>query len=209
MNGRFQKQQTSQYNKPLFHSFIVLLSHNSASPAIARTCYSAAPFNAQIIADSRHRWARVSPRVKTRGDRDLWSGAWFTQRLEPLHRSACTACHKPLGREQYADDSHVINLSTPEASLLLRAHLSVEQGGRGIAKEVNGKRPPLFLSKADQTYTAFLEAIQEGKRDMLATPRMDMPGAQPVQGPQDWGLFRGTSDPKHSAPGNFWSLQEK
>jgi hypothetical protein len=152
-------------------------------------------------------YARTRP--QTCGDRDLWAGAWFTQRLDPLHRSACVSCHKPLGREQYADDSHVINLSAPEASLLLRAHLSVEQGGLGIAKEVKGKRPPLFLSKADPTYTVFLDAIKEGKRDMLATPRMDMPGALPVQGPQDWGLFRGTTDPAQPAPGHFWSQQNK
>ena len=44
----------------------------------------------------------------------------------------------------------------------------------------------------DPTYRAMLEAIREGRRDMLADPRMDMPGGRPKRGRNDYGSFRGT-----------------
>ena len=147
-------------------------------------------------------------RPQTRGDRDAWAGAWFEKQLLPLWKQQCASCHtRPLGADQYTQDSLLVNLTHPEQSLLLTAHLAPEAGGYGLEKELNGKRPPQWSSTADPLYQSLLAALQAGQRELLAKPRMDMPGAIPVQGPDDWGRFPCTADPSIKAPGNFWEAQ--
>ena len=55
----------------------------------------------------------------------------------------------------------------------------------------NGGRAPddraLFADKSDPAYRAVLAAIEEGRAELLARPRMDMPGAVPVPQVRDFG----------------------
>ena len=69
-----------------------------------------------------------------------------------------------------------IDFSRPHLSAALTAHLAEDAGGRGITTPRNGKRPPLFADTSDVDYRAMLEAIETGKRRMLANPRADMAG---------------------------------
>ncbi|MHC5058072.1 MAG: HzsA-related protein [Planctomycetota bacterium] len=147
-------------------------------------------------------YARTRP--DTRGGRDLWASQWYSKGFLPVYDRHCASCHKRPGGASYPQDSHWINLTHPEESLVLTAHLSKEAGGYGLTKQRKGKSPPVFASADDPVYRALLDAIREGRGQMLAKPRMDMPGAAPKRGPSDWGSWRGTGDPEERAPGNFW-----
>jgi hypothetical protein len=61
----------------------------------------------------------------------------------------------------------------------LTAHLSKEVGGRGLATRRGADEPALFADTGDSDYVTMLEAIEEGHRQMLAQPRVDMPGPDP------------------------------
>jgi len=137
-------------------------------------------------------------RPDTPGDRDLWSGDWFRKDFMSAFNANCVSCHKP-GPPWYG-----INFTRPENSLVLLAHLSKEAGGFGKTTLVKGQKPPVLASTNDTLYVSMLSAILEGRRGMLANPRMDMDGATPRPGPSDWGKWRGTGDPDEKAPGNFW-----
>ena len=138
-------------------------------------------------------------RPGTPGDRDLWAADWFKLKLTPQFNANCVACHRRGIEPDW------INLSHPENSLLVRAHLAGEAGGRGLNRALkDGRQPPRFSSLADPVCAGLLTAIMAGQKALLAHPRIDMPGAVPQQGPQDWGLFRGTADPHLPAPGKFW-----
>lgn len=69
-----------------------------------------------------------------------------------------------------------INLSQPENSAALTAHLDQHAGGRGCGTEEGGHGEPLFEDTSDPDYVAMLAAIREGRKSMLARPRADMPG---------------------------------
>ena len=121
-----------------------------------------------------------------------------------IHSKRCASCHgRDLGRSQYPQDSAIINLTNPENSRALTAHLAREAGGFGLDAPKNGEKPPCFQGKADATYQAILQAIRHGRRDMLADPRMDIPGATPRPGHNDWGRFRGTGPVDEKPPGKF------
>jgi len=133
-------------------------------------------------------------RPGTIGGRDLWAGEWFHKKLLPVYSRHCSSCHpRDIGfRQQYATTSTWINLTHPAGSRLLTAHLAKGAGGFGLDKEKDGKKPPTLAGTDDPTYRAMLEAIREGRREMLANPRMDMPGGRPKSGRNDYGSFRGT-----------------
>ena len=133
-------------------------------------------------------------RPGTIGGRDLWAGEWFHKKLLPVYNRHCSSCHpRDVGfRQQYATTSTWINLTHPAGSRVLTAHLAKGAGGFGLDKEKDGKKPPTLAGTDDPTYRAMLEAIREGRRDMLADPRMDMPGGRPKRGRNDYGSFRGT-----------------
>jgi hypothetical protein len=52
--------------------------------------------------------------------------------------------------------------------------LSKKAGGRGLPTERFDGETPLFTDKSDTDYVTMLEAIREGRQQMLARPRVDM-----------------------------------
>ena len=132
-------------------------------------------------------------RPHTLGGRDAWGRfengrrapePWF-QDLAGIHKARCASCHDALGK---GSRSHArINLTRPEFSRVLNAHLAKEAGGMGLTKEKNGKAPPVFKDTADPVYAAMLKAIEAGKAALDAKPRMDMPGGVPVPQQRDFG----------------------
>jgi len=143
-------------------------------------------------------------RPGTRGGRDLWAAPWFAGEFLPLYRRHCGSCHgRDLGGSQYPQDSAVLNLTRPENSRALTAHLAKAGGGFGLSKPKDGRKPPCFKDTTDPVYQAMLAAIRQGRRDLLARPRMDMPGAKPRGGHNDWGRFRGTRGAAGGPSGKF------
>jgi hypothetical protein len=54
----------------------------------------------------------------------------------------------------------------------------------------------MYKTKADPQYVAVLELIRAGKAALDAKPRVDMPGARPVDYPTDYGgLYTGFAGP--------------
>jgi hypothetical protein len=51
-----------------------------------------------------------------------------------------------------------------------------------VAADRSGKPVATFASTADPSYRAMLDIIRRGRRQVLATPRVDMPGAQTNSG---------------------------
>ena len=144
-------------------------------------------------------------RPGTRGGRDLWAGPWFSRDFLTVYAKHCGSCHgKRLGHEGYPQRSAWINLTHPARSRVLTAHLAKTAGGFGLDKPQKGKPPPLFASTDDPVYRALLAAIEQGRRALLANPRIDMPGAVPKPGRNDWGRFRGTAAAPGPAEGKFW-----
>jgi len=119
-------------------------------------------------------------RPGTPGSRDLWTGPWIGQ----LRNALKTARVK-------TSFSHTdVNLTRPEYSRVLTAHLAKSAGGRA-----DDKKAP-FKSKSDPKYVAILKTIQAGKKALDANPRVDMPGAKPKPYPRDYGkLYSGFAGP--------------
>jgi hypothetical protein len=130
-------------------------------------------------------WEMTRPH--TLGGRDTWLDVgnrplpWFEK-----FTAACVAVgiefvapgdHKPNRKIRNAD----INLTHPEWSRYLLAHLARSAGGQAADERAN------FKTKADPQYQALLTAIREGREALLAKPRMDMPGAVPVPQIRDFG----------------------
>ena len=119
-------------------------------------------------------------RLQAKGNRDKWADKdkpdllpWFTERFAPVYDRACASCHKdPLHFRggQWMPLWSWINLTRPEWSPALTAHLSKEAGGRGIpAKDF------AFRDTTDPDYQLMLNAIQEARTHAYATPEADMP----------------------------------
>ncbi len=73
-----------------------------------------------------------------------------------------------------------INLTHPSHSLLLTAPLAKAAGGLGMCKDKSG-RSFIFKDAADPDYQAMLKGIEEGRKALLAIPRVDMaPARLPV-----------------------------
>jgi len=127
-------------------------------------------------------------RSRSPGRRDLCTdsdtgreSSWFARDFLGVYRKRCASCH---GKFPHPNDFGAIwdgrmawiDFSRPHLSAALTAHLAEDAGGRGITTPRNGKRPPLFADTSDVDYRAMLEAIETGKRRMLANPRADMAG---------------------------------
>ncbi len=118
--------------------------------------------------------------LEARSNRDKWGHPdhkdlleWFTKGFAPVYDRRCGGCHgktNDLGLptpRQWA----WIDLTRPEWSPALTAHLAKTAQGRGIpAKDFR------FLSTADPDYQALLSAIVAGSRKAYETPEADMPG---------------------------------
>ena len=72
------------------------------------------------------------------------------------------------------------NLSRPEKSLLLLAHLTRAAGGFGICKSQDTESSQLFFTPTeDPDYIILLESIRDGKQYLDLIKRFDMPGFRP------------------------------
>jgi hypothetical protein len=129
-------------------------------------------------------------RPHTEGGRDTWHRLkdgkrgqiepepWFAD-FKEVFEPACSSCHG--ARPDW------INLTNPEYSRVLNAHLAKEAGGLGLTVETDGQKPPVFENTDDMTYQALLKAVGAGKQALYAKPRMDMPGGIPVAQQRNFG----------------------
>jgi len=129
-------------------------------------------------------------RPHSSGYRDLFTdvetgreSAWYRERFLGTYNKRCGSCHggfpHPNDHGRIWDGRYAwINLTRPQYSPALTAHLAKDAGGRGLGTEKGGKGPPLFKDTKDPDYTTMLRAIEEGRQKMLAHPRADMPGAK-------------------------------
>ena len=122
-------------------------------------------------------------RLQAKSNRDKWADQdkpdllpWFTERFAPVYKRTCAACHGEIPQgcgmpRDYPPHWTWINLTRPEWSPALTAHLSKDAGGRGIpAKDFS------FADTTDPDYQLLLNAIKEGGAQAYATPEADMPG---------------------------------
>jgi len=131
-------------------------------------------------------------RPYTQGGRDTWNrvvgieqrGAgiepepWYAEFNTTFERK-CSSCHG-LGPAW-------INLTNPEHSRVLNAHLSKEAGGMGLCGKAAEKTAPVFAEQSDATYQAMLRAIEAGREALESRPRVDMPGAIRVAQQRNFG----------------------
>jgi hypothetical protein len=133
-------------------------------------------------------------RPYTMGGRDTWAldkktmAPWYLE-FEEVFEVNCAFCHgarnNKTGRSKI--DHTWINLTRPELSRALNAHLSEEAGGLGLTKKKHDQDPPRFEDRNDPIYLAMLEAIRKGKEALDARPRVDMPGATAIAQQRDFG----------------------
>jgi mono/diheme cytochrome c family protein len=112
---------------------------------------------------------------------------WFAQ-VEKIYDHQCAQCHGELSASVLSNKQQWINLSRPQNSRLLNAHLAKEAGGYGLVGRSNGK--PDFLvweSRKNPLYMELFSAIMEGKQALERKPRLDMPGAVIIHQPTDFG----------------------
>jgi hypothetical protein len=129
-------------------------------------------------------------RPYTQGGRDTWHRLrdgkrgqiepepWFAD-FKKAFEPACSSCH--------GVKFDWINLTSPQYSRVLNAHLAKEAGGMGLAEDKDGQKPPVFETTDDLTYQALLKAIQAGKQTLYAKPRMDMPGGIAIAQQRNFG----------------------
>jgi len=123
------------------------------------------------------------------GYRDLCTDAetgreseWYAKRFLGVYNRRCTSCHgalpHPNDHGKIWDGRYAwVNFTHPQYSAALTAHLAKEAGGRGLGTEKEGQGTPLFASTDDPDFVTMLQAIEEGRRKMLALPRADMSAA--------------------------------
>lgn len=120
-------------------------------------------------------------RREGRSNRDKWGDPdrkdllpWFTEGFAPVYQRRCASCHGAANGDLGLPEARQwawVDLTKPEWSPALTAHLSKEAGGRGIPAE--GFQ---FADTNDPDYQAMLKAITEGGRKAYETPEADMPG---------------------------------
>jgi hypothetical protein len=131
------------------------------------------------------------------GSRDAVVGTKWFERFEQVYRRRCTHCH---GKDFYAKNNGLhhtwINLSHPQWSRVLAAPLVKSAGGLELCKAKDGNKPKMFADKTDADFKTMLAAIDQGKEQLYARPRVDMPGAKPLPYPKDYaGPFTGFAGP--------------
>jgi len=119
-------------------------------------------------------------RPGTAGSRDLWAGQWMRDLRSTIKNAKIRA------RLGVTD----VNLTNPEYSRILTGLLARSAGG--MAEDKNAA----FKTRSDPRYVAILKAIRAGKKALDANPRVDMPGAKPIDYPTDFGgLYTGFAGP--------------
>jgi len=131
------------------------------------------------------------------GSRDAVVGTKWFETFQQVYRKRCASCH---GEEFYTQNKGAhhtwINLTHPRWSRVLTAHLAKKAGGLQLCKSVEGKQPNLFADKTDPDYKTILDAIEQGKNELYANPRMDMPNATPIPYPKNYaGPYKGFAGP--------------
>ena len=122
--------------------------------------------------------------LQAKSNRDKWGlpdekgfKPWFTKRYLPLYTNSCASCHGEIRHNGYEWQGHWgwIDLTKPEWSPALVAHLPKEAGGRGLPArgkfQLKGKEDPLYVEMLD----IFREAAAEAAK----TPEADMDGFVP------------------------------
>jgi hypothetical protein len=118
---------------------------------------------------------------EAKSNRDKWADKdsrvllpWFTQGFAPVYNRRCAGCHgEAKGEIGLAEPRQWawIDLTRPEWSPALTAHLAKEAGGRGLpAKGAE------FKTTSDPDYQALFKAIVAGGKMAYETPEADMPG---------------------------------
>lgn len=125
------------------------------------------------------------------GGRDLWwngdkPDSWVVE-VNEVYQANCASCHsnRPIWEDH--GKNGWFNLANPEYSRVLNAHLSKDAGGKGIDRERNNRRSPIFADTQDPVYQSLLAAIQAGQQAIKDRPREDMPGAVYVPQQRNFG----------------------
>ena len=131
------------------------------------------------------------------GSRDAVAGTKWFESFQQVYRKRCASCH---GKDFYTKNNgrhHTwINLTHPQWSRVLTAPLAKTAGGLQLCKPKEAKLPNSFANKTDPDYKTILAAINQGKNDLYATPRVDMPNATPLPYPKNYaGPFKGFAGP--------------
>jgi len=114
-------------------------------------------------------------RPGTPGSRDAW---------------ARTSVHGVMRKLELRFNDGSVNLTRPACSEVLQANLAKSAGG--LAEDKTAR----FPSKDDPGYRELLSAIEQAKAALDAKPRVDMPGAEPVPYPTDYGgIYTGFAGP--------------
>ena len=140
-------------------------------------------------------------RPHTVGGRDTWMFCAGNERVAPkpepwmaglekvFARSGCRSCHNPICEPNELSNEYnaKINLTRPEFSRLLNAHLCKSAGGLGIGGKRSGEDAPVLWEENEARYQSLLQFIRAGRDALLARPRMDMPGGMLVPQDRDFG----------------------
>ena len=145
-----------------------------------------------------------SARPGSRGDRDRWAdnrdgrkhADWYTQGFAPVYQRRCHSCHGPIPLGQGQSDPYDfggkwswIDLSQPEWSPALTAHLAKAAGGRGLTEKDVGKLLTPRWTARRSSLIGLWSSIQDDYRVMQAA----LAAGRKVE------LFRDTQDPDYQA----------
>ena len=125
-------------------------------------------------------------RPRSPGKRDLFTDAdrgtyspWFARDFSGVFKRRCASCHGKIDGTTHWEGRYAwVNLTYPERSPALTAHLPKPAGGRGIDLTKDGKPITMFGGRDDPDYVTMLNAIRVGQSLALETPRADMPAFQ-------------------------------
>ena len=139
-------------------------------------------------------------RPRSTGGRDAWTVpaaegvpafASWTRQLDGYLATHCSSCHtsRPLAvKGNWTFAANTVNLTHPENSTLLTAHLAKTAGGLELTgKRAGHKSAVLFQTREDPLYLKLREILQAAKKHLQDHPREDQPGAKLIPQQRDFG----------------------